>query len=120
MNNIPTEKVRSCRQRSDPSVNELEKMVNDRHIMKRHKIKTELEIRLKSNNGKLYSKNNSEEKLNVNNNDGIIQIDDEVDLNDLLHHIPKLKHVSKMEYLGMKTFLIQYLCNFWAEIYDFI
>ena len=30
------------------------------------------------------------------------KVQDELDLNDLLYHVPKLKHVSKMEYLDEK------------------
>eukprot|EP01083_Nonionella_stella_P182814 658806_1 len=79
LNNIATQQVRSCRQRGDPSVQVLEKMVRDRQKQRRVKVRCELETR-----------------------GGAIDIQNELDLNDLLYHIPPLKHVSKMEYLEEK------------------
>merc|ERR1712228_536267 len=101
MNAIPTERVRGCRQRGDPSISELEAMVNERQKKRMEKIETELSIRSSSNHGKLFKENQAATKQSTVEYNKL-SIEQEMDLDDLLHHIPKLTHVSKMEYLDEK------------------
>ena len=107
MNNIATEKIRSCRQRGEPTVDELEEMIQEAQVNKYQNIERELEIRSESNQGKLHYESDKlhpipEHKNDVDNEKNIISIQDEIDLNELLYHIPKIKHVSKMEYIDQK------------------
>ena len=95
MANIPTKDVRSCRQRAVPSVAELENRVMERQRQRRSALDTELQIRAKSNRGKLYKAENGDFEATTGKNDGSNKgsaaewsgspsVEEELDLEDLL------------------------------------
>ena len=102
-NNVSVEEMRSCRSNNNPSIQELESKVKQFKLNQRLNVKREIEIRKQLSNNTNANINSNPTENNLVNNNNCCEIESEIDLNNLLDHIPKIPNVSKLEYLINKN-----------------